>query len=216
MSDLRVHHLNCAHVTAMSIGGLPLACHVLLIETPSDGLVLVDSGLGTADYAAIASRLGFAFARLYARPTVAPALAAIHQVRALGHRPEDVRHIVQTHLDLDHVGGLSDFPWAAVHVHADELAAATDRRGVKARGRYRPAMWAHGPDFTTYAEEDGEAWFGFSAVRALAGLPEQILLIHCVAIPTVTAASPSTASPDGSSTPVTPSSTTVNYRCDLR
>jgi hypothetical protein len=36
-----VHHLNCAHVTRMHLGGKPLACHVMLLEAsrgrPSTG-----------------------------------------------------------------------------------------------------------------------------------------------------------------------------------
>jgi glyoxylase-like metal-dependent hydrolase (beta-lactamase superfamily II) len=176
MADIRVHHLNCAHIRRIALGGLPLACHVLLVETPASGLVLVDTGLGTADYAAISSRLGRAFAYGYARPSINPELAAIRQVAALGFDPRDVRHIVQTHLDLDHVGGLSDFPWAAVHVHEAELAAAMARKGARARGRYHPPMWAHGPQWQTYSEH-GEPWCGFGAVRVLAGLPEQIIAI---------------------------------------
>ncbi|MFN8197165.1 MAG: MBL fold metallo-hydrolase [Nakamurella multipartita] len=174
--SLRVHHLNCAHITAMKLGGQSLACHVMLVETPSSGLVLVDSGLGTADYADISSRLGSGFARFYARPAVDPSMAAIHQIRDLGFDPSDVRHIVQTHLDLDHVGGLSDFPQATVHVHGTELKAATERKGMKARGRYRPPMWAHRPNWQTYTVE-GEPWFGFEAVRNLAGLPAEILFV---------------------------------------
>ena len=143
--------------------GLPCAAG----RDSTSGLVLVDTGLGTADYAAISSRLGRAFAYGYARPSINPALAAIRQVAALGFDPRDVRHIVQTHLDLDHVGGLSDFPWAAVHVHEAELAAATARKGARARGRYRPPMWAHGPKWQTYSEQ-GEPWCGFGAVRVLA------------------------------------------------
>ena len=176
MSALHVHHLNCAHVTTMKLDGLVLACHVMVVETPDSGLVLVDTGLGTADYADISSRLGWSFAHLYAKPTIDPSLAAIEQLRALGLDPHDVRHIVQTHLDLDHVGGLSDFPWAQVHVHATELEAALARKGIKAKGRYRPGMWAHGPNWQTYATE-GEPWFGFEAVRALRGLPEEILFV---------------------------------------
>ncbi|MFT3873977.1 MAG: MBL fold metallo-hydrolase [Nocardioides sp.] len=176
MSNLHVHHLNCAHVTTMKLGGAVLACHVLVVETPDSGLVLVDTGLGTADYADISSRLGWSFAHLYARPAVDRSLAAIEQIRAMGLDPHDVRHIVQTHLDLDHVGGLSDFPWAKVHVHATELAAARARKGTKARGRYRPGMWAHGPNWQTYAAE-GDPWFGFEAVRSLSGLPEEILFV---------------------------------------
>jgi glyoxylase-like metal-dependent hydrolase (beta-lactamase superfamily II) len=175
-SALRVHHLNCAHITTMALGGQPLACHVLLVETPAEGLVLVDTGLGTADYADISARLGRAFAYVYARPGIDPSLAAIRQVKALGFDPADVRHIVQTHLDLDHVGGLSDFPHATVHVHATELKAAMTRKGIKARGRYRPPMWAHKPNFQTYSAA-GEPWFGFEAVRQLAGLPDDILFV---------------------------------------
>lgn len=175
-SALHVHHLNCAHVTTMKLGGKVLACHVMVVETPDSGLVLVDTGLGTADYADISSRLGWSFAHLYAKPAVDPSLAAIEQIRVMGFDPRDVRHIVQTHLDLDHVGGLSDFPWATVHVHATELEAAMTRKGIKARGRYRPRMWAHHPKWQTYAAE-GEPWFGFEAVRQLDGLPPEILFI---------------------------------------
>jgi hypothetical protein len=65
MTGIRVHHLNCAHLRHMSLSGLQLACHVLLVETPASGLVLVDTGLGTADYAGISSRLGWGFAYGY-------------------------------------------------------------------------------------------------------------------------------------------------------
>jgi len=176
---MQVHHLNCACIQGLSIHGRALACHVLLIETPASGLVLVDTGLGRADYADLPSRLGWEFVSLYARPNCDPALAAIAQIEALGFRPEDVRHIVLTHMDLDHVGGLSDFPNAKVHLHRAELDAAMARRGFKAKRRYRPPMWAHRPDFHAYAEE-GEPWFGFEAVRGLDGLPPEILLMPLV------------------------------------
>jgi glyoxylase-like metal-dependent hydrolase (beta-lactamase superfamily II) len=177
--SFRVHHLNCAHFRTMSLNGRRLICHVLLVETPADGLVLVDSGLGSADYAAISSRLGKAFAYGFARPVVDPSLAAVEQVKALGFDPKEVRHVVLTHLDLDHVGGLSDFPWATVHVHATELDTAMTRKTMSARGRYRPPMWAHKPHFQSYSAE-GEKWFGFEAVRQLAGLPEEILLVPLI------------------------------------
>jgi hypothetical protein len=38
-----------------------------------------------------------------------------------------------------------------VHAHAAELDAATARKGAKARGRYRPPMRAHGPDWAAQA-----------------------------------------------------------------
>jgi glyoxylase-like metal-dependent hydrolase (beta-lactamase superfamily II) len=175
-SGLRVHHLDCAHVTTMHLGGQPLTCHVLLVETPSSGLVLVDTGLGTGDYIAPAKRLGYTFTYGYARPAWDPRLAAIRQIQALGLDPGDVRHIVQTHLDLDHVGGLADFPEATVHVHETEFHAAMQRKGIKARSRYRPPMWMHSPHWRTYAHE-GERWFGFESVRSLEGLPDEIFFI---------------------------------------
>jgi len=173
---LRVHHLNCACIQGLSIHGRHLACHCLLVETPDSGLVLVDTGLGTADFENPARRLGMEFAYGYARPKRDAAMAAINQVRKLGFDPADVRHIVLTHMDLDHVGGLSDFPNAAVHLHHLELQAAMGRSSFKARRRYRPLMWQHGPRFVAYSHE-GERWFGFEAVRGLQGLPPEILLV---------------------------------------
>src|SRR6266542_36028 len=49
---------------------------------------------------------------------------------------DDVRHIVPTHLDPDHAGGLSDFPGAAVHVLAAEHAAAMAPATANERRRY--------------------------------------------------------------------------------
>lgn len=175
-SGFRIHHLNCACIQRLSIHGRQLACHCLLIETPASGLVLLDTGLGTTDLVDPRLRLGFSFTYLYANPKRDPAMAAANQIRALGFRPSDVRHIVMTHLDLDHVGGLSDFPQARVHVHARELEAAMERRSFKAKHRYSPPMWAHKRDFRAYAEE-GEPWFGFEAVRQLEGLPPELLFV---------------------------------------
>ncbi len=172
----RVHHLNCACIQRLSIHGRQLACHCLLIETPASGLVLVDTGLGTPDFVDPARRLGKMFTYIYANPRRDASYAAVNQIRAMGYKPEDVRHIVMTHMDLDHVGGLSDFPHATIHLHATELKAAMERRSFKAKHRYLPVMWAHNPTFETYSEE-GEPWMGFEAIRALRGLPPDILLI---------------------------------------
>lgn len=176
MTVTRVHHLNCAFFQGMSILGQHLVCHVLLLETSDAGLVLVDTGLASADYLDIRSRLGVEFAHVYARPKIDPSLAAIEQIQRMGFSARDVRHIVQTHLDLDHVGGLSDFPDAQVHVHATELAAARRRRGVRGRARYRPKMFAHEPKWRTY-QHNGEPWLGFEAVRSMQGLGDDILMV---------------------------------------
>ena len=155
------------------VGGI--VCHVLLCELP-DRLVLVDTGFGTADVADPAGRLGAAHrllrARLHERET------AIRQVEALGYHASDVRDIVLTHFDLDHVGGLSDFPDATVHVAAAEYAAATHPRR-RERNRYRAAQWAHGPKVVTYAAV-GEPWQGLPAARPLDGLGDGFALVPMI------------------------------------
>lgn len=85
---MKVHHLTCACIQGLSIHGRSLACHVLLIETPANGLILVDTGLGTADYADLPSRLGYEFVYGYGRPKRDPSLAAFNQVKAMGLRPD--------------------------------------------------------------------------------------------------------------------------------
>ncbi|MFK0023778.1 MBL fold metallo-hydrolase [Streptomyces sp. NPDC090798] len=100
-------------------GSLPAVCHCLLVETDRDGLVLVDSGIGTQDVARPEESLGPGFLGR-AQPVLDLAETALHQVTALGFRPEDVRHVVLGHLHLDHAGGLPDFPWARVHLSEAE------------------------------------------------------------------------------------------------
>ena len=67
---------------------------------------------------------------------------AVRQIEALGFSPSDVRHIVITHLDFDHAGGLEDFPNATVHLMDAEFSAATGpRRGFVPRSRYLAAVF---------------------------------------------------------------------------
>jgi glyoxylase-like metal-dependent hydrolase (beta-lactamase superfamily II) len=148
-----------------------LVARCLLIEDAS-GLILVDTGFGTNDIAT-PSRLGPA--RFVIAPQLVPAETAIAQVRALGHDPRDVRHILATHLDLDHAGGLGDFPDAQVHAHAAELDVVR-RRPWRARMRYRFAQWEHGPRWAEHAET-GESWFGFERVKLIDGLDTEIAMI---------------------------------------
>ena len=175
---LRVHHINCGTLcplAARSIDGVgsmlargKMVCHCALIET-AGGLVLVDTGLGTAD-CADPRRFSLTFRRV-AGARFDPEETAVAQVRRLGFDPKDVRHVVVTHLDLDHAGGLPDFPWATVHLHQKELDAATQRRSLKEKERYLTVHFAHGPKWKPYSE-DGEDWFGLKKVRLLDGLDD--------------------------------------------
>src|SRR6185369_2243687 len=156
-----------------------LACHCLLIETGSQ-LVLVDTGFGLGDVSRPRTRLAWLFRRLL-RPELRPEMTAIRQIQRLGFRPRDVRHIVLTHLDFDHAGGLDDFPDATVHMLAQERDAALARPTALDRMRYRPQQWASTqPRWRTYRAGEGEPWFGLDCVRQLQGLPPEILLVPLI------------------------------------
>ncbi|MBV8882829.1 MAG: MBL fold metallo-hydrolase [Chroococcidiopsidaceae cyanobacterium CP_BM_RX_35] len=183
---MQIHHLNCGCMCP--IGGplfdgksrgltARLVCHCLLVET-EQGLVLIDTGFGLRDVKAPNSRLS-PFFILLNRIQFEQKYTAIAQIEQLGFSASDVRHIVLTHLDFDHAGGLEDFPEATVHVMQAEIDAAQDRRSLLAQGRYRPAQWDEVKHWKYYSP-GGEPWFGFSAVRNLDGLPPELLLIPLV------------------------------------
>jgi glyoxylase-like metal-dependent hydrolase (beta-lactamase superfamily II) len=186
---MRIHHLNCgtdcplggALFDGRSLGPLGrVVCHCLLIETDAHGLVLVDTGYGLRDVAHPHQKPEpriprpwrvMLNIRLHERDT------AIRQIEALGFRAGDVRHIVATHLDFDHAGGLEDFPNAIVHVMQREYDdATTPHAGFVARNRWRPPQLNDVARWRRYGAR-GEAWFGFDAVRDLEGLPPEILMV---------------------------------------
>jgi glyoxylase-like metal-dependent hydrolase (beta-lactamase superfamily II) len=167
---MKVHSLNCG--TMRPPVAPELVCHVLLLEAGS-GLVLVDTGFGLSDIAQ-PGRLG-PF-RHVIRPALAERETAIRQVERLGFARDDVRHILLTHFDLDHIGGLADFPEASVHVTAAEAAGAMWSPSRQERVRYRSAQWAHGPRIVEHTP-DGDRWRGFAAAKPLDEVAEGVVLI---------------------------------------
>ncbi|WP_329171922.1 MBL fold metallo-hydrolase [Streptomyces decoyicus] len=176
----RVHHLNCGSMMSIEAtyeGPPPLhaVCHCLLVETDRDGLVLIETGLGLDDVRRPQDSLDPEWVEL-ARPELRPAETARQQIERLGYAASDVRHIALTHLDVDHCGGLPDFPEAQVHLMASELGAAM---AEAPSFRYRPAHWAHGPRWVTYEPDSagGEEWAGFAGVRPLTGVASEVLMM---------------------------------------
>ncbi len=169
-----------------------LVCHSLVVET-SDGVVVVDTGMGLADVRSPRSRLGSGFVVL-TRPRLREEDTAVRQVERLGYHRNDVRHVVVTHLDVDHAGGIPDFPDAKIHVHRAEHAAAMAPATLPERNRYRKVHFAENPKWELH-EPEGERWFGFESVRAVA---EDVLLIplfghsrgHCAVAVRAPAGSP--------------------------
>lgn len=185
---MRLHHLSCG--TMCPWGGSlmygadakaeerKLVCHCILVETKYSGLVLVDTGFGLQDMQRPDERLS-RFFRLTNRIQHDPLQTARHQIEALGFKAADVRHIVLTHLDFDHAGGIEDFPDATVHVFSEELEAAKARNGFIGRNRYRPRQWGAGVKWEVH-RVGGSPWMGFASVRDMAGLPPEILMVPLV------------------------------------
>jgi glyoxylase-like metal-dependent hydrolase (beta-lactamase superfamily II) len=184
---MRVHHLNC--VTACPLGGYwmdgfsptrlrgQLTSHCLLLEQ-EQALVLVDTGYGLNDVREPRSRLAKTFLALV-RPELREEMTAVRQIEALGFSARDVRHIVLSHLDFDHAGGLDDFPEATVHLLADEIDSATAQRTPLDRMRYRPQQWGTRARWQRHRAEAGEGWFGFDCVRDL-NLGPDVLMIPLI------------------------------------
>jgi glyoxylase-like metal-dependent hydrolase (beta-lactamase superfamily II) len=186
---MKVHHLNC--ISSCPLGGRlmdggnesivqrgELTNHCLLVET-SNSLVLIDTGFGLRDVANPHSRLSEFFLGLIS-PAFREELTAYRQIERLGFSPRDVRHIVLTHLDFDHAGGLDDFPWATVHMLHSEKESALAQKTWLDRQRYRPQQWSTKDNWKVYSPDTGESWFGFDRVHALDGLPSEIALIPLI------------------------------------
>jgi glyoxylase-like metal-dependent hydrolase (beta-lactamase superfamily II) len=179
---VKVHHLNlctmCPFGGRLIDGGdhgvlaaAEMVVHALLVET-NDGLVLVDTGLGLDDLLEPRRRLGLPFL-LGVRPELREEHTAARQVERLGYARRDVRHVVCTHLDVDHAGGIPDFPDATIHVYRTEHEAFTQRRTHNERQRYRTVHLEGAPRLELH-ETGGDRWFGFDSVRAVA---DDVLLV---------------------------------------
>jgi glyoxylase-like metal-dependent hydrolase (beta-lactamase superfamily II) len=183
---MRLHHLNC--ISSCPLGGRlmdgrtpgvlrrgQLCCHCLLAET-DEGLVLVDTGFGLRDVREPRRRLSGFFLSLLS-PDFREEMTAVRQIEALGFRAADVRHIVLTHLDFDHAGGLDDFPQARVHMLASERHHAELQKTWLDRQRFRPQQWSFREQWQVHSGADTERWYGFDGVCGGNGLPDGFLLV---------------------------------------
>ena len=176
-----IHHLHCGTmcpICAPIYGqkGLhaKMVCHCLLVETDK-GLVLIDTGFGTQDYLHPQVRLGKLFSKVSAIQFDFT-LTALAQIQQLGFQPSDVKHILVSHLDLDHAGGISDFPQATIHILSSEYNAA-QKLSVMNKLRYRPQQFKNHRHWNFLEPKNGESWFNFHKVQGFHIFTDEILLI---------------------------------------
>lgn len=151
---MKIHHLNCG---ILHVPPNPKAsCHCLLLERKGGQLVLIDTGIGLLDIASPIERIG-KLAVEAAGFQFHEELTAIRQIEELGFHANDVTDIILTHADHDHVGGLSDFPAARVHISAEEHSGVID-----GCSRYSSLQFSHNPDWITY-KSSTVRWFGLEA-----------------------------------------------------
>lgn len=118
----------------------PSPVTMFLIEHP-DGLVLFDTGCHPH---AMTERWDDGN-RLRTPYTYEPEHLLVNHLKALGYTPEDVRHVVISHLHEDHAGGLEFFPHAQIYVSDTELAQTLK-------------LYAVGGPMGGYIRKDIEAW----------------------------------------------------------
>ena len=160
---LRIHQINCGDMSPIGgrlIDGFShgldskLVCHCWVVET-DDGLILVNTGLGLEPGPP-------PFFRWLMRPRLARQRTALHHVQRLGYQSGDVKHILLTCMDFDHVGGLKDFPGATIHVFEREKQEAENPSNWLGRRRYKAPAWSSNLNWRLYPEAQ-EDWYGFAA-----------------------------------------------------
>lgn len=166
-SVTKIHHINSGSLHAPP--NPRVGCHCLLLEDKRD-LALVDTGIRLLDVQRPTERIGQSLIDMAGFQFV-EADTAVRRVEALGFRRADVKHLVPTHCDPDHAGGLADFPEAKVHVAEEELASVS-----KGCWRYLPVQFAHGPKWRTYVRSTRE-WFGLESRPVALGFESAVLLV---------------------------------------
>jgi len=139
---------------------IPLALRCLLIEH-DDGLVLIDTGIGNKEDSKFIQIYGVENAGANGRTKLEDALAE------LGHKPEDIRWVINTHLHFDHAGGNRSreglaFPRARYVAQRGELDFAR-HTNERTAGSYLP----HNFDETPFQLIDGET----EILPGIRGLP---------------------------------------------
>ncbi len=119
---------------------------MFLVEHPSAGPVMVDTGFHPSVVQHVSPNMGPA-ARLIYRVRIDRDQTLAAQLAARGLSPKDVKTVVMTHLHIDHASGVSELPDATFVVDRREWEAAGARGGTL-QG-YVPSQFDHPFDWRT-------------------------------------------------------------------
>lgn len=129
--DLGRMDVPAQELVAGATGIVAMPFPAFLVDHPA-GLVLFDTGLSCEAYDDPTTYFGPKAAELGTH--FSPSLRIDRQLARHGIAPEDVAHVVLSHIHSDHAGGLHHFPDAQLHIGAGEFAWA--REEVAAGNRF--------------------------------------------------------------------------------
>jgi glyoxylase-like metal-dependent hydrolase (beta-lactamase superfamily II) len=132
-----------------------------LVEHPSAGSVLIDTGFHASVAVKPRSNLGRMGAMLYRDIEMTPEQSVAAQLRAKGIQAADVKAVIMTHLHPDHASAIVDFPGATFLVSDVEWRAATD--GGPRQG-YVQTQFDHGFQYrlVDFGSDDASSFSGFA------------------------------------------------------
>jgi glyoxylase-like metal-dependent hydrolase (beta-lactamase superfamily II) len=132
-----------------------------LVEHPSAGAVLIDTGFHASVAVKPRSNLGRVGALLYRDIDMRPEQAAVAQLRDKGIQASDVKVVIMTHFHPDHASAIVDFPDATFLVSDVEWEAATE--GGQRQG-YVHSQFDHGFDYrlVDFDSEQANSFSGFA------------------------------------------------------
>ncbi|MEA2428762.1 MAG: N-acyl homoserine lactone hydrolase [Thermoleophilaceae bacterium] len=116
-----------------------------MVEHPSAGVILIDTGLHPSVAIDPKKNLGRAASLLLPGVRMKPEDAVSAQLRARGIDHGDVKLVIMTHLHFDHASAISEFPEATFVVTSSEWHAATQPRGWQ--HGYRSQQFDHAFDY---------------------------------------------------------------------
>ena len=126
---------------------------VVLIEHSTRGLMLFDTGVTPRLRHLLKRFPDHLFSNLFS-VKIDYETTAVHQLREMGIRPDEIRHIVISHFHSDHIAGVNDFPNARFFFSPEEYRAMC---GLSRVGRLRHAFVPEllPPDFVQRRVEAG-------------------------------------------------------------